>query len=172
MEDQWKHASIPKRWGKKNAPGSHRSTLKSSHANLRFATMSSCLVLLVDPFGSYSTCSTLNPNPVQCSHSSRRTVTSPRARSPADMQTSLVAFQGIFNALVYGSTDAVKSAVAQELLVERCLKASGAGRGGGASGGSGDGGGTGFGGAHGSGGLDPEEEEEEIVAGVGMINVG
>lgn len=73
-------------------------------------------------------------------------------------QTSLVAFQGIFNALVYGSTDAVKSAVAQELLVERCLKASGAGRGGGAGGGTG--------GAPGAAGdtpatvLDPEDEED------------
>lgn len=85
------------------------------------------------------------------------------------MQTSLVAFQGIFNALVYGSTDAVKSAVAQEFLVERCLKATGAGR----AGGGGASGGAGFGGAQSNSGLDPEEEEEEeIVAGIGMINVG
>lgn len=88
-----------------------------------------------------------------------------------DAKTSFVRLQGIFNALVYGSTDAVKSAVARELLVERCLKASGAGRGGDAGG---SGGGTVFGGAWGNSGLDPEDEEEweeEVVPGVGMVDV-
>eukprot|EP00903_Cladosiphon_okamuranus_P010963 g10354.t1 len=69
------------------------------------------------------------------------------------LHTSLVAFQGIFNALVYGSTDAVKSAVAQELIVERCLKASGAGRGGGAGAGAAAGDGP-------TARLDPEDEED------------
>ncbi|CAN0539700.1 unnamed protein product, partial [Ectocarpus sp. 8 AP-2014] len=32
------------------------------------------------------------------------------------LHTSLVAFQGFFNSLVYGSTDAVKASVVQELL--------------------------------------------------------
>lgn len=80
------------------------------------------------------------------------------------MQTSLVAFQGIFNSLVYGSTDAVKSAVAQELLVERCLKASGAGRGGGAED-------AGLGVGHvGHLELDPEDEEEGS-SGLGMATL-
>lgn len=86
------------------------------------------------------------------------------------MQTSFVRFQGIFNALVYGSTDAVKSAVSRELLVERCLKATGAGRGGDAGGGGGDGVGAGFGGTQRDGGLDPEEDEGEFVPGVVMVS--
>lgn len=103
----------------------------------------------------------------------------PRARhlSPASLRpvfllvcvlkTSLAAFQGTFNSLVYGSTDAVKSAVAQELLVERCLKASGAGR----SGGGGAGAvGLGVGGAGDLELLDPEDEQDGS-SGVGMANI-
>lgn len=67
-------------------------------------------------------------------------------------QTSLVAFQGFFNALVYGSTDAVKASVVQELLVERCLKASGACRGG-----------RGEPGQRDNNGLDPEDAEDSSM---------
>lgn len=67
-------------------------------------------------------------------------------------QTSLVAFQGFFNALVYGSTDAVKASVVQELLVERCLKASGAGRSG-----------RGESGQRDNSGLDPEDAQDDSM---------
>ncbi|CAM9124871.1 unnamed protein product [Scytosiphon promiscuus] len=81
------------------------------------------------------------------------------------LHTSFVRFQGIFNALVYGSTDAVKSAVTRELLVERCLKATGVGRAGDAGGG-----GAGFGGAPGNSGIDPEDAEEDFAPEVVMVN--
>ncbi|CAM9883270.1 unnamed protein product [Ectocarpus sp. 6 AP-2014] len=68
------------------------------------------------------------------------------------LHTSLVAFQGFFNALVYGSTDAVKASVVQELLVERCLKASGACRGG-----------RGESGQRDNNGVDPEDAEDSSM---------
>ncbi|CAB1116023.1 unnamed protein product [Ectocarpus sp. CCAP 1310/34] len=76
------------------------------------------------------------------------------------LHTSLVAFQGFFNALVYGSTDAVKASVVQELLVERCLKASGACRGG-----------RGESGQRDNNGLDPEDAEDSSM-GMGTTGNG
>lgn len=80
------------------------------------------------------------------------------------VQTSLVALQGFFNAVVYGSTDAVKAAVQELPFVRRFLKkwCSKPGEGGGRAG---------LGAETRAGGQDIDPEDEEVdTAGIDMGN--
>lgn len=77
---------------------------------------------------------------------------------PLTLQTSLVAFQGFFNALVYGSTDTIRDAVAQEPFVERYCKSR-----------AGGGSGLGIGSGGIGGGRDPEDDGD--AAGVRLENL-